>query len=651
MCSRLLIRISTPLTALLLTLALGSSSQALAQAANFCPNYANTTAGNTPGSGNGGAFCLNGSDTWFDVMTAAIKAKVAEDKAHACATGGGACVAPHLLQPAGDPAPGESILFYNGTGSGNAANSMKFPAGSAGGAVTGLGTQSIGPMSRNFRPTESCQPGNPNCGATQNGQFPLWQPQIPNVGGLDAAVIITRAQTNRVAEINTPLVPTDSTKANPNNTGLACSFGDPGGGTNCYDQLLQVVLSGTDGSGSSAACADPKRVQAIADLSAAFGTTLRHFYRRDDNSGTTDTWKDKVNVGRFCNGAAIGVLGNNKVHPNLNNQDLDPIRRPCDVSNPGIKEQVACTDLTLATPQPCNANSPNCTQGFITALSENDPGITDITVTIANRIGSDSTGLTIGYAGREGIRLPSGTTLGPTINKNAPSDALVRLDTYLLARRLFIQRGPALPGLDASANEAETDVRASSGACAAPPCLERVKNTGGTNSGLACPDGHPTNKCTGGGNKQRTAEDTLFAWMTDTGGGGSQEGVPGRCNLDPIMKQFGFITCTDDCTNPPSGSSNLCSKTPYPTIPSTPAACIPSNQPTQAGGFGWNYGTFTCAAGTICCSTNAACPGSGICPAATGRPVNSACSANGVQAECAAGLTCTDISGGLLACQ
>jgi hypothetical protein len=117
------------------------------------------------------------------------------------------------------------------------------------------------------------------------------------------------------------------------------------------------------------------------------------------------------------------------------------------------------------------------------------------------------------------------------------------------------------------------------------------------------------------------------------------------------MKQFGFITCTDDCTSPPSGSSNLCSKTPYPTIPSTPAACIPSNQPTQAGGFGWNYGTFTCAAGTICCSTNAACPASGICPAATGRPVNSACSANGIQAECGTGLTCTDIAGGLLACQ
>jgi hypothetical protein len=255
---------------------------------------------------------------------------------------------------------------------------------------------------------------------------------------------------------------------------------------------------------------------------------------------------------------------------------------------------------------------------------------------------------------------------------------------YLLARRLFIQRGPALPSLDSSVTPGTT-VR-SNGAgganCAAPPCTERVTDLNTTSATLLCPDQDPTgNKCTGGGSKQRAFEDALFQYLTDTGGAGSQQGAPGRCNLDPVLKQFGFLTCTDDCTTPPSGSSNLCSKTPFPTIPSTPAACVPTSGQ-------WTYGPVTATVSVTtgspsaptCCSTNAAgtlstngvcsnsaattcthstdCPaGTGVtcnftasCAAATGRPVNSACSKSGVQAECASGL-CTDLGGGLLACQ
>jgi hypothetical protein len=536
---------------------------------------------------------------------------------------------------------------------------MKFGAPTAGGALPlnggapALGTQSIAPMSRNFRPAESCQPGNPNCGATQNGQFPSWQPQIANVGGLDAATIITKKQANRFTNFDLPLLPTDSTKANPNTTGLTCNFGTPGGNTNCYDELLQVILSGVDGSGSTVACADPKRVQAIADFSAAFGSTLRHFYRRDENSGTTDTFKDKINVGRFCNGTAVGVLGTNKVHPNLNNEDHDPIRRPCDVSIAGVREAVSCTDLT--TGAACNSSAPTCTQGFLTALSENDTGITDITVTIANRAGSDTSGLTVGYAGREGIKLPSDTTAGPFINTNPPTDNLVRTDVYLLARRLYLQRGPALTTLDAGATgTSRTQVRnsASPGTCpdGTNGCLERVNDLGGQNSALKCPDGS-ANNCIGGGSKQRSAEDAFFLWATDTNGGGSQQGAPGRFNLDPLMGQFGFLPCTSD-SSPPSGAGNLCSKTPFPTIPSPPSACIPT---TSGGPASWNYGAVACTGTQVCCSNGLACnvaPNTGTqCAAATGRAVNSACSQNGVQAECASGGVCTDVGGGLLVCQ
>jgi hypothetical protein len=44
-------------------------------------------------------------------------------------------------------------------------------------------------------------------------------------------------------------------------------------------------------------------------------------------------------------------------------------------------------------------------------------------------------------------------------------------------------------------------------------------------------------------------------------------------------------------------------------------------------------------------------PGDRHRPAATGRAINSACSKDGVQAECSAGLTCTDIGAGTLVCQ
>jgi hypothetical protein len=264
-------------------------------------------------------------------------------------------------------------------------------------------------------------------------------------------------------------------------------------------------------------------------------------------------------------------------------------------------------------------------------------------------------------------------------------------------------RGPALPSLDALANEAATQVRDSFGNCAAPNglCLERVNNNAGPvlhytfdhtyDGDFKCP-ARSANNCTGGGHRQRSYEDNLFTWMTSTTGSGTLLGTPGRCNVDPILRQFGFITCTDDCTNPPSGASNLCSKMPYPIMPTTDSACFPrplmSPFPLTKS-VGWNYGatTYPIPVGRapdkpnqyaqICCSTNAPsavsatgvcanwgnacvtaddCGGSycmftGTCPGALNRPVNSACSPNGIAGECAGGLTCADIGGGLFACQ
>ncbi len=486
---------------------------------------------------------LYGSDTLFDIMTQSI--------ANAQAKG----------------VPGTANLVYQGGGSGNAENQMK------------ANVQSIGPMSRNFRP------------ATVTS-FPSFAPTVQNVIALDAAVIVTKNTPVRCKNMNLPLLASDPTKAASNDTTVPFSFGTPGSG---YSQLLEVILSGVDGSGSVAACSDPRRIQALQDFAACNGiAAIDHFFRRDDNSGTTDTFKDKVAVGRFCNGAAVGVLGANKTNPNLNNQDFDPIRRPC--PNPGPRLEATCTDMTTGLSCRYADANPNCTQGLVVALSIGDNGSTDVTTTIAARVAADSTGATMGYAGREAVRQAGAPTSGVFVNTNSFSDPIVRLDQYMLSRRLFLQYGST------------------------------VTDLGGPTS--LSPAG-------GGGAAQLAAELSLFNYMTDPSGSASPDGAPGRCNTDPVVKQLGFITCLDDCLTVPSGASNLCSKSPYATVPSPPSACVPT-----AGAWA-NNGAVACTSGSICCSTGASCPASGVCPAATQRAANTACSKN---SDCASG-TCGDFIG------
>lgn len=613
----------------------------------------------------GPPYYFKGSDTLFDVVTQSINKKIAEDAACAAA---GTCAA-------GVPTLGSNQLIYDGTGSGNGENELKSTVG----AANSLGLQSIAPMSRNFRPATITQ-------------FPSWAPTIQNVLGLDAAVIITKNVASHCKNWTLPVQGDGNgfTIATPNVAGTPVSFGTPGSG---YTQLLEVILSGIDGSGSTAACADQRRVQALADFASCNGdgVGVSHFYRRDDNSGTTNTFQDKVAVGRFCNGAAVGTQGTNIAHPNLNNQDLDPIRRPCDAPTAGStgRNAVACTNITTGAVC-CSAvgdatcSNPNCTQGLVSALSENDAAFTDISVSIANRVGNDSSGATVGYAGRTSVELPSNTTTPIFINTNPPSRTLVVLDAYLLSRRLWLQRGPSNPLADAGVTFANTAPPPASGppaGCSGASCgNQRANDLAGPSTTLNCPY-LTSNFCMGGGTAQRTFEDTVFNFMTDPGASASQDGAPGRCNTDPIIEQFGFFACNvADCQQTPTGNSNLCSKTPYLPIPAPPSAC----QPTAGT---WAYGTTTStvkvsattgtASAPVCCSTNAAaslsagscsvsgaactnasgcptgqtCNFTATCAAATGRVANSACSTSGVQAECGAGLTCTDLGGGVVACQ
>jgi ABC-type phosphate transport system substrate-binding protein len=510
---------------------------------------------------------LNGSDTLELVVKDAISA---------------AQVAPNglggvLLTP--------GLVNYVGGGSGTAESALT------------SNVQAIGPMSRNFSQTVLTA-------------HPTWAPNVQGCVALDAAVIVTKNVATRAKNLvapNAPNVAEQTNKAIPNVTS-AYTPGVPGSG---YSQLIELIVSGIDGSGSTAACSDPRRVQAVADFAAANNVpTLDTFYRRDDNSGTTNIFQDKMAVGRFCNGRARGILGTNTVNPNLNNQDLDPIRRPCTLATgqlatncTNVATGVSCTPAS--NPAGCaGTNTCPCTHGLVVALSVGDPPQVDVTTTIADRVAADLNGQTFGYAGREAARQPGAPTNAPFMNSTTYNDGVVRLDQYLLSRRLYVNFAP-------------------------------------DNTSLG----------TGGGGAPRiVAESALFNFMTDPAGTLNADGSVGRCNMDNIVKAHGFIPPTSSCTTPATGN-NLCAKTPFPAALSTLANCLPNG--TGGAGTFWDYGPITAAAAGTCCSDNSAVVAAGTCPSAkTGRASLAACSiASATSSECVSGV-CTDVLGtGVLQCQ
>ena len=602
---------------------------------------------------NNGAVCfhLKGSDTLFDIMTDAI---------NAARTAGIA---------------GSNNLFYDGSGSGNAESQMRFVSatGTQPGGTANLGVQSIGPMSRNFRPgvIDNLSVGFNQRAAgnlTGNGHAG-WAPSCTNVVGLDAAVLLTRATGNgagcRNVNFNTfndnsfpgATVP----RATTNNTALPVLFGNGGAfnnlaATSNYSNLLMIVLAGVDGSGSIAACSDPRRIQALQDLAGCMGVDhIEHLYRRDDNSGTTDTWKDRIMTissaadpryawigGRFCNNQSIGgingaanqtgicaitrttscvanspvsgstdcplLTGSTINHEacqfNLNNQDFDPIRRGC-VAPDGAHAPTSCTDMTTGLACQASDGNPNCTQGLIVAITDFDPGSTDETTSIAARVKNDSSGQSIGYAGREAIA-PGRGTKGFLLNTIASSDVNTRKEAYLLARRLFLQNG----GLSGTTND------------------DLVNDLAGPGIGTIV----------GQGATQFTAEQNFFNWATN------------HANIDSIVKSRGFITCAPNVGDDPCAlSNNLCAKVPAAPVAAPLSALVPNGSAGSGGtggaktirsdGLGPSGAAITCAAGAAC--VGGTCTAGLTCPVAAKRASNSACTQN---SDCTSNV-CTDVLG------
>jgi hypothetical protein len=312
----------------------------------------------------------------------------------------------------------------------------------------------------------------------------------------------------------------------PNSTmPVRCTVTDPVlGGTNYLKDCSATRCSGNN----ARACGTTATVASCA--APTFTTSLG--VSVPPEACAAYTGKCSVTTGTACN-AAGGC----------------PTGETC-VTTPSVfacknNAKLACSGVGTgdATCQACNVGldptTPGCTAGFLVSLSEPDnSSVTDITLTIAARSLADATN--IGYAGREAVKrapVSGQPASGPTINTNTYVDDNVRQDQYLMSRRLWLQ--DTCNQLDA-----------------------------------------PITTDTTGDPARDTAECDFFGWATNTRGGAAfPSNQSGRRNMDPIMRQFGFIPCTDTFDQP-IGDGNLCSKnygaSGFPLGAGAPTKCLPN---------------------------------------------------------------------------
>src|ERR1017187_516604 len=448
--------------------------------------------------------------------------QVVQDSITNCPTNGGTCTA--------------GALIYNNTGSGAAETAL----------AASITTQRIAPMSRNFK--SNVLTAHPN-----------FAPKLKNIIGLDAGVMVEKNVDAAIVACPDLAAALDPDQVHfPQHAAV--------------NTMVGLILGGKDGKGDTVSCNHPDRLAAIDLLSQCFGgVNIAHIYRRDDRSGTADTFKEKMRVDRFCSGRAPGLVAG--LDNNMANDDSDPVRRRC-VAADATHAQTPCTLYPATTV--CTAGTAGCTQGLTVPLSQNDPGAGDITVAIAQRARLDTAGtnVVVGFAGRAAARQPNNTA--PTLNTISGNDFNVRANAYILSRRLFINWSDLPIG------------------------------TGKT--------GGPTADDTA----QEVQEKALFDYMTDPN-------VGGRFVTDAVMVARGFLPCTDDSADP-VGPSNLCSlQIPPPAAEVTSKQCIPP-------GVNGN-GSDICCANSAAPSTNGVpCgpfPCSGVNAACTGSGVGNCCVADG----------------------
>jgi len=320
-------------------------------------------------------------------------------------------------------ASGANLTYLN-VGSGQAEKNIAKLSG-----YTDL--QSIAPISRNFL-------------ASVLTAVPSLSPKDQNVIALDAGIIVVGNSPGHMQDIALPLAdPSTPAVAAPNSSLAILLGGYPAGGP------------GTKSSATTAECADPHRIAALSLFSNYQGSLISHLLRRDDKSSTQDIFRQALQFDRWCNGKSEGNL--NAPGSNLQNSDLDPIRKPCSNTG-GAWQNTRCTYYPLNYPpvgQTCQngqtlaASDPHntygvaipCTQGLIVALSEPDAGMgTDVNVSIASRVNADLNVSTVGLAGVSALLSPY--VVPVTINQIGFTYDKVRSGMYMFSYRHFLQHRP-----------------------------------------------------------------------------------------------------------------------------------------------------------------------------------------------------------------
>lgn len=127
---------------------------------------------------------------------------------------------------------------------------------------------------------------------------------------------------------------------------LAVFRSTPGAGSACTnvtrDVLRQIYFgAGPTGNGAGSDCGNATRRSLISNWGSVFGqagcagescTTLRHAFRRNDLSGTTDTFRDRLGISvSGCTGVACAVpfCNGNDASQGQVQADNDPIRTSC----------------------------------------------------------------------------------------------------------------------------------------------------------------------------------------------------------------------------------------------------------------------------------------------------------------------------------
>jgi hypothetical protein len=513
-------------------------------------------------------------------------------------------------------------INYNNLGSGQGEKDMVHD--SVYGAYNNY--QGIAPMSRNF----TGQVADPNCATTTPATCSPptkpymghadWLPTPENVLGLDAGVLALKNQNGQCQDIAADLVATSdpqTAKMNTHLTVLLSGYPQSCEATHPWPNTTGCTVKSKS---TTQECASPTRLKALDELVACTGSRLDHIYRRDDSSGTQDTFREHLQFDRWCNGKSKG--GTNS-HPgsgvNLNNQDLDPIRRRCIKSDytysttvidpltgklqvlSGTKAPTTCTYYPLATK--CGGPSDpdtivdatygtlQCTQGLVVALSETDFGSKDITISIGNRVQFGGNNMA-GLAGLASVNLDQQPTVGTTFNTVTYENDNVRAGQYMFSRRLFLQTKPR-------------------------------SLVGGVSQAVS---GDPD---TG----RDVQEAKLYNWATN------------RCNLIDIVKTAGFLPPLDDCHAACNDPLNIACRTadfgigtPNQNIGAeisgtTPAACDT---------------TYPCVAnGTVGSGSPVSCGGTGSnCPPIPAVGSGYACPDVGsTSGKCSGGTTCTGVVG------